>query len=97
MPKEAARLFLKVTNVRVERLQDIDEEGAKAEGVNFRDGKHVGVEEKMRRSAVERFAEIWDRTIKPEDIGTYGWDANPYVWVIEYERCEKPVEVNSNG
>ena len=97
MPKEAARLFLKVTNVRVERLQDIDEEGAKAEGANFCNGKHVGVKEKMRRSAVERFADIWDSTIKPADIPLYGWDANPWVWVIEYERCEKPVEVNCNG
>lgn len=91
MPKEAARLFLLVKNVRVERLQDIDEEGAKAEGANFCNGKHVGVEEKMRRSAVERFAEIWSRTIKPADIDLYGWDANPWVWVIEFERCEKPV------
>lgn len=90
MPREAARLFLNVTNVRVERLQDIDEEGAKAEGANFCNGKHIGFEEKMQRSAVERFAEIWNRTIKPADIGIYGWDANPYVWVIEYEQCEKP-------
>lgn len=97
MPKEAARLFLKVTNVRVDRLQDIDEEGAKAEGANFCNGKHVGVKEKMRRSAVERFADIWNRTIKPADIDLYGWYANPWVWVIEYERCEKPVEVNCNG
>ena len=97
MPKEAARLFLRVKNVRVERLQDIDEEGAKAEGANFQEGKHVGVEEKMRCSAVARFAEIWNRTIQPEDIGLYGWDANPWVWVIEFERCEKPEEVKSNG
>ena len=97
MPKEAARLLLLVKNVRVERLQDIDEEGAKAEGANFCNGKHVGIEEKMRRSAVERFSDIWNSTIKPADIDLYGWDANPWVWVIEYERCEKPAEVNSNG
>ena len=90
MPKEAARLFLRVTYVRLERLQDIDEEGAKAEGANFCNGKHVGVKEKMRRSAVERFADIWDSTIKPADLPIYGWNANPWVWVIEYERCEKP-------
>ena len=92
MPKEAARLFLRVTDVRVERLQDITDDGAKAEGANWKHGHHVGVEEKMRRGAVERFAEIWDSTIKPADLPLYGWDANPWVWVIEFERCEKPKE-----
>ena len=85
MPKEAARVFLKVTNVRVERLQDIDDEQAKEEGANWRNGKNVGFEEKMRRSAVERFAEIWNSNIKKSDLDRYGWDANPWVWVIEFE------------
>lgn len=89
MPKEAARLFLLVTDVRVERLQDIDDEGAKAEGANWHNGKNVGLEEKMRRSAVERFAEIWDSTIKLADLEKYGWNANPWVWVFEYERISK--------
>lgn len=90
MPKEAARIWLKVMNVRVERLQDITDDGAKAEGANWKNGKNVGWEEKMRRTAVERFAEIWNSTIKKFDLDRYGWDANPYVWVIEFERCEKP-------
>lgn len=90
MPKEAARIFLKVTDVRVERLQDITDDGAKAEGANWKNGKNVGWEEKMRRTAVERFAEIWESTIKKTDKHIHGWDANPYVWVIEFERCEKP-------
>lgn len=90
MPREAARIFLRVTDVRVERLKEIDDEEAKAEGSNWRNGKHVGFEEKMRRSAVDRFAEIWDSTIKPADRGLYGWLANPWVWVIAFERCEKP-------
>lgn len=90
MPKEAARIWLKVMNVRVERLQDITDDGAKAEGANWKNGKNVGWEEKMRRTAVERFAEIWNSTIKKSDLDRYGWNANPYVWVIEFERCEKP-------
>lgn len=90
MPKEAARIFLRVTDVRVERLQDITDEEAKAEGANFRNGKNVGWEEKMRRTAVERFAEIWDATIPKKDLDKYSWDANPWVWVIKFERCEKP-------
>lgn len=44
----------------------------------------------MNRTAIERFAEIWNSTIKKSDRGRYGWDANPWVWVIEFERCEKP-------
>lgn len=90
MPKEAARIWLKVTDMRVERLQEITEDGAKAEGANFKNGKNIGFEEKMNRTAIERFAEIWNSTIKKSDIDRYGWDVNPYVFVIEFEQCEKP-------
>lgn len=93
MPKKAARIWLKVTNVSVERLQNITEDGAKAEGANWKNGKNVGWEEKMWRTAIERFAKIWDSTIKKSDLDRYGWNANPWVWVIEFERCEKPKEV----
>ena len=92
MPKEAARIWLNVTDVRVERLQEITEAGAEAEGANFKNGKNVGFEEKMNRTAIERFAEIWNSTIKKADLDRYGWDASPWVWVIEFERCEKPEE-----
>ena len=90
MSKEAARIWLKVTDVKVERLQDITDDGAKAEGANWKNGKNVGFEEKMRRTAVERFSEIWDSTIKKSDLDRYGWQANPLVWAISFERCEKP-------
>lgn len=96
MPKEAARIWLKVTDVRVERLQEITEDGAKEEGANCKNGKNVGLEEKMRRTAIERFAEIWNSTIKKSALDRYGWDANPFVWVIEFERCEN-WERSSNG
>ena len=85
MPKEAARLFLRVKNVRVERLQDIDSEGIRAEGLNTL-AVHVGDME----ISLREFARLWDSTIKPADLRLYGWNANPWVWVIEYERCEKP-------
>lgn len=90
MPKEAARIWLKVTDVKVERLQDIDDDGAKEEGANCRNGKNVGWEEKIQCTAVERFAEIWDKTIKKSDCPIYSWKANPWVWVIEFEKCERP-------
>lgn len=83
MPKEAARIWLKVTNVRVERLQEITEVQAQAEGCNS--GLLTGA-----CTARGQFEDLWNSTVKKSDIDRYGWDANPYVWVIEFERCEKP-------
>ena len=95
MPKEAARSWLKVTDVRVERLQEITEDGAKAEGAIDNRGFIHSTENEYAsiHTAREHFTEIWNSTIKKSDIDRYGWDANPYVFVIEFERCEKP-EVN---
>lgn len=95
MPKEAARIWLKVTDVRVERLQEITEDGAKAEwAIDNRGFIHSTENEYVSiYTAREHFTEIWNSTIKKSDIDRYGWDANPYVFVIEFERCEKP-EVN---
>ncbi len=98
MPKEAARIWLKVTNVRVERLQEITEDGAKAEGakqcyeqINTIEDKPVTyVAEDYKGYYVLGFKSVWNSTIKKSDIGRYGWDANPWVWVIEFERCENP-------
>lgn len=76
-------------------MQDITEDGAKAEGANWKNGKNVGWEEKMRRTAVERFAEIWESTIKKSDLDRYGWNANPYVFVIEFVKIDKPEEIQN--
>lgn len=84
MPKKAARIFLKVTDVRVERLQDITYEQVIAEGVKSKNGKKIAI----GRTAIDRFKKIWDSNIKKQDIDTYGWNANPWVWVIEFERME---------
>ena len=94
MPKEAARIWLKVTDVRVERLHEISEDGAKAEGaIDNRGFIHSPDNEYDRiHAAREHFIEIWNSTIKKSDLDRYGWDANPWVWVIEFERCEKPAE-----
>ena len=72
MPKEAARIFLKVTNIRPERLQDIDDNGVVAEGLQIGDP----------------FDELWNSTVKKADQDRYGWDANPWVWVINFKRLE---------
>jgi len=84
MPKEAARLFLRVTDVRVERLQEITEDGAKAEGY-----KPYGPDNGYLEPAMLGFIEDWDSTIKEANLPLYGWAANPWVWVIEFKRISK--------
>lgn len=92
MPKAAARIWLKVTDVRVERLQEITEDGAKSEGAIDSRGFILPPDNEYNRmhTAREHFAEIWNSTLKKSDLDRYGWDANPWVWVIEFERCENP-------
>lgn len=116
MPKEAARIWLKVTDVRVERLQDITEDGAKAEGmpddfdypvdkeycplckgegiigtVDVHSLGHMDVDCPHCDSYRKRFENLWN-SINQKCLDYYGWNANPYVWVIEFERCEKPTD-----
>lgn len=79
MPKEAARIWLKVTDVKAERLKDIDTMGCQREGIDI-----------AGHGVFKRFSSLWDSTIRKADIDRYGWDANPWVWVIEFERCGKP-------
>lgn len=96
MPREAARIFLRVTDVRCERLQEINDDQAKDEGIC---GFFLGMGETGYSASHEAktfydgpvgaFASLWDSTIKPADRATFGWDANPWVWVIEFERCNK--------
>lgn len=107
MPKEAARIWLKITDVRVERLQEIDEDGVWDEGFRFKppcltrvsadghtcdlDGPCTSSIKYCDMTMGELFGrELWNNTIKKSDLDRYGWDANPWVWVIEFERCEKP-------
>ena len=84
MPREAARIFLRVTDVRVERLQEITEEQAITEGFEAYHSDSGYYE-----PATLGFVETWDSTIKPADHALYGWDANPWVWVIEFERIAR--------
>ena len=110
MPKEAARIWLKVTNVRVERLQEIDEDGVWDEGFKFKppcltrvsadghtcdlDGPCMSSIKYCDMTMGELFGrELWNSTIKKSDLDQHGWDANPWVWVIEFERCAKPENI----
>ena len=115
MPKEAARIFLLVKDVRIERLRDITNEAALAEGMpddldypiapvycprckgEGLIGSHIGhgfieVDCPTCDTAMKRFINLWTSTIKKADLPVYSWDANPWVWVIEFERCEPPKE-----
>jgi len=131
MPYKAARLFLLVKNIRVERLQDITEDDAKEEGIsrlfdNLPKGEYAlwacavgqrktqaeqpftnylwhghfgkyGTGNKQSdawayqysayKSAVGSFSSLWELINAKRG---YGWDTNPWVWVIEFERTEKP-------
>lgn len=88
MPREAARIFLRVKDVRVERLQDMRLKDCEKEGVqlNFIENGDLVMGPIRAR---EQFSGVWDSTIKPKDRPTYGWAANPWVWAIEFERISK--------
>lgn len=99
MPKEAARIWLRVTDVRVERLKEIDEDGAVKEGIYVANCKDCNAPfgcdtcPDEGYNEIDEFAELWDFTIKKSDLDRYGWDANPYVFVIEFIRIDKPEEI----
>jgi hypothetical protein len=86
MPKEAARIWLRVTDVGAERLRDMDKMDAVKEGINTRCCVNLA-------HALTKFKKLWDSTIRRSDTGLYGWKSNPWVWVIEFERCEKPDDI----
>lgn len=106
MPKEAARIWLKVTDVRVERLQemkpvDVIKEGAYPDcwdclNTYGESGSQCcyGTEEQCSQcdEVMMEWEKLWTSTIKKSDLDRYGWNANPWVWVIEFERCEKSAE-----
>lgn len=107
MPKDAARIWLKVTDVRVERLQEMKPVNVIKEGAYpdcwdclntyGESGSQCcyGTEEQCSQcdEVMMEWEKLWNSTIKKPDLYRYGWDANPWVWVIEFERCEKPEEV----
>jgi hypothetical protein len=82
MPRWASRLTLEITAVRVERVQDISEEDAKAEGIQP-SGEHQTL--CPGRSYRNEFAVLWNTLNAKRG---YGWDANPWVWVISFKRVQ---------
>ena len=80
MPREAARIFLRVTGVRVERLRDMVLGDVLMEGITEAD---------TYESTWDRWHQTWNHTIKPAELPAYGWEANPWVWVIAFERISR--------
>ncbi len=86
MPREAARIFLRVTGVRVERLQDITKNNY--ELIDRGGNKYPSNFYKEGGYSCGEFIDLWNSTIKKQDLDLYGWNANPWVWVYEFERVE---------
>jgi len=84
MPKEAARIFLNVVDVRAERVQDITQEQAEKE-MSFDCMKNLCAG--FTGDYLTAFEILWDKINKKR---VYGWEANPMVWVYEFEKIEKP-------
>jgi hypothetical protein len=94
MPKEACRIRLEITNIRVERLQDISEEDAIAEGIGagfqmnagWPDYQHIknGVCSLTQDTAEMSYASLWESI-----NGNGSWSKNPWVWVIEFRIKDK--------
>lgn len=94
MPFAAARIFLRVKSVRVERLHDISEADVIAEGIKSRVNRQVNqftniyatTDEDITKAfvAIQSFCSLWESINGPES-----WDANPWVWVVEFERISR--------
>lgn len=94
MPKKAARIFLMVTNVTVERLQDITPEECEQEGALISNPLIRQDKDAYSSDIRTEFSQIWDSTIRPKDRPMYGWDADPWVFVISFCRVEDPLETD---
>jgi uncharacterized protein YhfF len=79
MPRWASRITLEITGVRVERLQEITEENAMREGDPAQG--IIGTE----NTHIDWFKVLWDSLNATRG---YGWDTNPWVWVIEFKKAE---------
>lgn len=81
MPREAARIFLKVTDVHAEKLREMVLADVLMDGIQ---------EAETYEETWDLWHRTWDSCIKPSDLPTCGWQADPWVWVIRFERCQRP-------
>jgi len=86
MPRKASRLTLEIVNLRIERLQDISRDDAKAEGVsNIFHNSPEHFERGVLNPYVANFSILWDKINAKRG---FGWDVNPWVWVIEFKEVK---------
>jgi hypothetical protein len=71
MAEESVWIWVRVEDVRSERLQDVTVEGARRSGADISQG-------------FADFAKRWDSQVKTQGLGLYGWDANPLVWAVTF-------------
>lgn len=93
MPKEAARIWLRVTDVRLQRLQDISSEDVDAEGC--KEWAYSAATGELLPSVPTWFKTLWDETVSEKDKKEYGWDSNPWVWAYTFERIDNPREAKA--
>lgn len=84
MPREACRLMLEVTDVRVERLQDISEEDAIAEGISLPNYAEQAIKDIFFPEPSAIYSELWESI-----NGKGSWDKNPWIWVIGFKILDK--------
>jgi hypothetical protein len=85
MPRWASRITLEITEVRVERLQDISEDDALAEGCSSTAIVHEDGEDYTGHYASEEYQDLWESINGPGS-----WDTNPWVWAVSFKRLEQP-------
>lgn len=96
MPRAASRITITVTGVRVERLQDISEQDAIAEGIDYGLDFYSTVyrdyssPDKWFFKAVDSYRTLWDSINGKKEGAT--WSDNPWVWVVEFELAKNPIE-----
>ena len=95
MPKDAARIWLKITAIKVERLNDISDEDAKNEGIILSEhsSENVALWHRYDDGSYTFLHQTSFRTLWESINGKGSWNNNPWVWVIEFDRIEKPSEV----
>ncbi|MGE8376047.1 MAG: hypothetical protein ACN6N5_11980, partial [Diaphorobacter nitroreducens] len=85
MPRWASRILLEITSVRVERLQDINQADAQAEGAP---PGHPSIDQISREFGYPDFPRSWYAQLWEEINGPDSWAQNPWVWVVEFERAQ---------